>query len=130
MSSGCSQPSGIWRSPPRRGIAVLALLAVALFLLGPVCPALQTAHAHAGQQADAGPAPEHPDACCTSLDDAAVLPGSAATLTADPGFAEFAAPVAQVARIVVPASIAVRYDPPRNPPRSLPYHTRTTRILA
>ena len=124
-------PLSIWSIGARRGVSFVAFLAIALFLIGPVCTAWQTVHA--GEEANAGPAHEHPDTevCCTSLTDALVLPsGTVAVFTADPGSGELTVPLAQVARSFAPASLAVLQAPPQSPPRSLPYHARTARILA
>ena len=110
----------------------LALLAVAFFLLGPVCASLHAAHAFAEDQVHAGLTHNHSGAelCCTSLGDASMLPdGAALAFTAEvPG--DLIAPVAFAPRTFVAIAFAMRRDPPRSPPRSLPYHARTARILA
>jgi hypothetical protein len=133
MSQSRNPASQLWRRPRRRGISFLAFLAAALFLLVPVCTALQTAHAHAGDHAYAGPAQDHSGAelCCTSLSGGSMLPpAAAATFTANPPPGDLAAPAAQVARMFIPAAFVGTRDPPRSAPRSLPYHARTARILA
>ena len=132
MSQSRSPASHLWKWPRRRGISFLVFLAAALFLLVPVCTALQTAHAYAGDHAYAGPAQDHSGAelCCTSISGGSMLPpGTAATFTANPSPGHVA-PAAPVARMFFPASFVGTRDPPRSAPRSLPYHARTARILA
>ena len=113
-------------------MSFVALLAVAFFLLGPVCAGLHAANAFAEDQVHAGLMHNDSGAelCCASLSDASMLPAGTAPAFGAGTAGELAAPVAFAARTFVPTASALTRDPPRSPPRSQPYHARTARILA
>lgn len=116
----------------RRLLAVLGLLAVLAILVRPVCSAFEPSHGESGEEIPHASVTEHPDRtgpCCASLGDGSPPPpgktvASAANLEAEllawrapPGMRPFRA-----AR-----QLEVHVFPP---PRSLPYHARSARILA
>ena len=119
------KPSSQPRSWQR--LAAIALAAVAILVLRPICEAAEplergAAHSHAGwqqdQQGEAQP-------CCTSIDGGSMIPAAIAV----PGLVE---PV-----LALPLPVFVHYgssrgaratvDPPPQPARS--YHARSARLL-
>lgn len=112
----------------RRAMAVLALVALVAVLLRPLCDALepiQAAAAPSGVQ-QSHHSPEEP--CCASIADGSFAPSSAAAFPFDDAYDV-------IPRRALPSGsrLALRraaLDPPRRPPRPVPFHARTARILA
>lgn len=111
-------------------MAVLALAALAAVLLRPLCDALEpiqaAAAAPSGIQQDHH-SPDEP--CCASAADGSFAPpSSAVALMFDGGYD--AIPDRALRFPSRPSLHLPALDPPRRPPRSLPFHVRTARILA
>jgi hypothetical protein len=106
----------------QRGFAVLAFLALSFLLVHPVC--------NAAQDSDKDPSAHHESRpCCVSLADASLIPGAGPVAPPGKGSAE---PLPQ-AKASLKSAIAAPWRSAEHrslrPPRSLPYHARTARIL-
>lgn len=116
-------------SQPRswQRLAVIALAAVAILVLRPICEAAEplergAAHSHAGWQQDQR---GEPQPCCLSIEDGSVIPAAVAV----PGLVKLSP--------VLPLRAFVQYGSParapatahRPPPRALSYHARSARLL-
>jgi hypothetical protein len=117
------------RRGPWRGAFALALAALSLLVLAPVCTAFEVAgtlafDATAVQATGQG----HEGPCCSSVDEAVSV---AATKSAATGSgAMHVAPGARPAFQIGFASPAVGISLHAAPPRSLDYHVRSARILS
>ena len=115
--------------PFRRLSAALAFLALLLLLVRPVCAAHEPVQAAFGAlHASAVDHSEHSEPCCASLDDGSPVPAVKAVFTGMEPAGDATAPAATARRrLDAPSNLAA--DPPQRPPRSLPYHVRSTRLL-
>ncbi|HSA88746.1 MAG TPA: hypothetical protein VLF42_02490 [Burkholderiales bacterium] len=112
----------------RRGVLVLALVALSFIVLRPACaafelsgePALPATAVHA-------PGGDHQSPCCSTGDDAASVAAKKPAAT-DPGVEHVAPSTRPQFRIALGAPMAGG-PPPAAPPRSLDYHARSARIL-
>lgn len=111
-------------------MAVLALAALGLVLLRPLCDALEPLQAAATAPSSIGQEHHAPDEpCCASIADGSFAPSSTATFPVDGG--HDAVPQRAPALLVSgPALRRAVLDPPTRPPRVVPFHARTARILA
>lgn len=120
----------------RRGYAALAFLALSLVVVAPVCSAFEDA-AGIGRLPDAvlassaEPASHSgdPGACCASADGACIPVAESAV--SDPAY-KSPAPALPAAFVPPEATVIARRSPavpPPEPPRVLPYHVRSARIL-
>lgn len=115
----------------RRGLAVLALLALSALLVRPVCDAIEPlSAAKIAQFETLAAAQDHHDSgtCCDALSTDGTLLAAPALSSVAP---EHASPVLAAA-VLHHKRQAVEHaavDPPRPPPRFLRYHARTARIL-
>ena len=120
--------AGLWRRPE---FVILPLLVLAILLLRPVCDVLEmTVPGPVSGAATALTADHHsPESvpCCASIEG-----GSQIQLASGASGGKSFFVVSEVeATVRVPLALAwyVAVDPAQPPPRSLPYHARTARIL-
>lgn len=112
-------------------MAVLALVALAAVLLRPLCGALEPIQAAAAAPPfSAQPDSHSPDeSCCEAIGDGSIV--ASAVPAASP--ADFGQAAILHGGLLPPAPStrrAASLDPPRRPPRAVPFHARTARILA
>jgi len=120
----------------RRAFVALALVALSLVLAQPICDAYEQPSA-ASQSAplaavehDAGEPAHHSNEtgpCCVSVDEAVLVASAIPVPTAAKSLGLI--PTAPSARWPLVVSRLAAVDPPQPPPRSLPYHARSARIL-
>ena len=109
--------------------AALAFLALLFILVRPVCDGHEPVQwGMGGVHASTADHSEDPEPCCASLDDGLPVPPVKTIATGGKPAGETVAPPAFVRVTVDPPSHAA-VDPPQRPPRSLPYHARSTRLL-
>ena len=113
----------------RRLSAALAFLALLFLLVRPVCAVHEPVQAASGAvHPSTADHSDDPELCCASLDDGSPVPAVKAVFAEGKSAGD---PVAQIAaaRLWLDAPSHVAVDPPQRPPRSLPYHVRSTRLL-
>jgi hypothetical protein len=115
----------------RRLLAVLGLLAVLAILIRPLCIALEPLHGESGEQISHASVSEHQDGsgpCCASLEDGSALPPGMTVRSAGNPEAELLAWRAPpgIRPFRAARQLEIHLFPP---PRSLPYHARSARIL-
>jgi hypothetical protein len=111
-------------------MAVLALVALGVVLLRPLCDALEPIQAAAAAPSSIQQDHDAPgEPCCASIGEGSMAPSSSAIAflfdgpqEALPALVPLFAP-----RVALPRA---SLDPPRRPPRAVPFHARTARILA
>lgn len=109
--------------------AALAFLALLFILVRPVCEAHEPMQSAKGEvYASTVDHPADPELCCASLDDGSPVPAVKSVLTGAKPAGETVAPPAMARRRLDPPSHVAVY-PPLRPPRSLPYHARSARLL-
>ena len=113
----------------RRLSVVLAFLALLLVLVRPVCAAHEPVQAASGAvHASSVDHSDDPEPCCAAFDDGSPIPAVKALFAgAEPAGDAIAPTVTARLRLDAPSHVAV--DPPQRPPRSLPYHARSARLL-
>jgi hypothetical protein len=124
------------RKAGRRAFVALTLLALSLVLARPICDAYEQPSA-ASQSAplaavehDAGESAHHSNEsgpCCASVDEAVLAASAILVPTSAKSLGLI--PMALSARWPLVLSRRAAVDPPQPPPRSLPYHARSARIL-
>ena len=121
----------------RRGLAVVALLALSLVIARPICdayaagtgtpePAQVVAHDHDANDHSHGDAP---GPCCSSIDDGAVMGSATVVSVIGADSTPFMVLAARPWEAGPSAERRSALEPPDRPPLSLPYHARTTRLL-
>ena len=127
MSTAARQPRAEVRF--LRLSAALAFLALLFILVRPVCEAHEPVQPATGEvYASTADHSEDPEPCCASLDDGSPVPAVKSVPTgAKPAGEAVAPPATARQRLDPPSHVAV--NPPQRPPRSLPYHARSARLL-
>lgn len=118
--------SGHWR-----GFAVLVLLALSAILLRPVCDALESHPAGSAfglEQAATGHHEPESTPCCASIEGGSLV-ASASTPPEGKRSSALALGPALTIRVTIPPTLHADVARPQPPPRGLPYHARTARIL-
>lgn len=115
----------------RRLLAVLGLLAVLAILVRPVCSAFEPSHEESGEKISHVSATEHAShtgPCCASLGEGSPPPPGKTVMSAAYSEAELLAWLAPpgIRPFRAAGKLEVHVFPP---PRSLPYHARSARIL-
>lgn len=114
---------------PGRLSAAFVFLALLFLLVRPVCAAHEPVQAASGlTHASSVDHSEDPEPCCAALDDGSPVPAVKAVFPEGKSAGDAMAATAS-ARLTLDARAHVAVHPPQRPPRSLPYHVRSTRLL-